>query len=315
MEKLLQLMEDFLLLKNFIGKKILILLILFACCNVFAKNQLTPIDSGASIYSEYYPNSDSKFKGTIIFENGSGTDLTEWKSNHSFFNCIRKMGSIFIYDRNGLGKSPADLHVDVNNPITAELISNKLSILLQKQHIPPPYLVVAHSYGAIYSGYFILKNPNLIKGILFVDPVPRDYHFSDEIYNKYKTGVQQAKTHSSAFIYNKYKNSEAEVIYQLLGFEKSKKSLKKLGNIDNSIPVIIVSSTDMENKKPGPIKTDWFITQKQWLNKNPASKIIQVSSSHFIQIDQPKIICDQLKLLISDINTNGKEYHAYTKSK
>src|SRR5579872_7110564 len=145
----------------------LIFLISFNAC---AKGQLTNISPGISIYSEFYPNPSAKFKGTIIFINGSGTDLSEWKSNKDFFDCAKKMGSVFLYDRNGVGKSPPDLQLSANNPLTARQVSDKLTALLKQLNIRPPYLFVAHSYGAIYAGYFVLKNPSLVRALLLVDP-------------------------------------------------------------------------------------------------------------------------------------------------
>ena len=81
-------------------KKFVFLIFLFSF-NAFAAGKLTSISPNLSIYSEYYPNSSAKFKGTIIFENGSGTDINEWKHNKKFFNCVKKIGSVFLYDRNG----------------------------------------------------------------------------------------------------------------------------------------------------------------------------------------------------------------------
>ena len=81
--------------------------------------------------------------------------MNEWKSNPKFFDCVKKMGSLFLYDRNGLGKSPPDLQLSSNNPLTAKQASDKLSALLKKLNIQPPYVLVAHSYGAIYAGYFV----------------------------------------------------------------------------------------------------------------------------------------------------------------
>lgn len=44
----------------------------------FAIGSYAAIESGVTLYSEYYPNPNAKFKGTIIFENASGTTLDEW---------------------------------------------------------------------------------------------------------------------------------------------------------------------------------------------------------------------------------------------
>ncbi|GEM_PF-481439 len=273
-------------------KKFIFLIFLFSF-SAFAGGKLTNISPNLSIYSEYYPNSSAKFKGTIIFENGSGTDINEWKHNKKFFNCVKQMGSVFLYDRNGLGKSPPDFQLSSSNPLTAKLVSGKLSILLKQLNIKPPYLFVAHSYGAIYISYFILKNPDLVKGLLLVDPVPRDFNFSNKQIDKLKISIEEAKINPAKYIYKKYGGRKTEVFYQLLGFDESKQSIRLLGNIKNSIPIIIISSTGME--KDHPLKEDWYASQMQWLNKNQNSKIIQVSSGHFIQFEKPQKVCDALK--------------------
>ena len=250
-----------------------------------------------ALYSEYYSNTNAKFQGTIIFENGSGTDISEWTRNPKFLNCVKRAGSLFFYDRNGLGKSPPDFHLSANTPITGKLISDKLSILLKKNNIKPPYLFVAHSYGAMYAGYFVLKNPNLVKGVILVDPVPRNFHFSTKLMNKYRLGIEQAKRYSSRYIYKKYTGSIAEVIYQLIGFDKSVQSIKQMGGIINNIPVVIISSSEME--KGHPLKEGWYESQKQWLNRNYYSKIMRVSSDHFIQLKKPQIVCGQIVSILN----------------
>jgi pimeloyl-ACP methyl ester carboxylesterase len=280
-------------------RKYLFLLCLISF-NVLANSHMTRLSPGVSIYSEYYQNSSAKFKGTIIFENGSGTDITEWKSNPKFFNCVMKIGSVFLYDRNGLGKSPADVHLSSNNPITAKLVSDKLAKLLTQLHIKPPYILVTHSYGAIYSGYFTLSHPNLVKAIIMIDPVPKNFEFSNTMIHKYAKGLQEAHILSSSDIYKKYGGSKSEVIYQLIGFNESKRLIKQLGIINDRIPVIIISSTGME--KNHPLKEDWYESQKQWLNKNPLSKITQIYSDHFVQLKHPQTICNAIKSITNQSN-------------
>ncbi|MCX7124311.1 MAG: alpha/beta hydrolase [Gammaproteobacteria bacterium] len=278
----------------------LIFLLCFISINAFSEiGELTNVD-GVKLYSEYYPNQSAKFKGTIIFINGSGTSMGEWGQNKKFFQCAKKAGSLFLYDRSSLGGSPQDTSLSTKNPITAKLISDQLIALLNIQKIKPPYIIVAHSYGGMYAGYFVLMHPNLVKAVLLVDPVPRDFYFSNALMRDFKDGGQYAGNHNEAAVYKKYKG-ETEGIYQMLGFSQSKDELKKFGAINNNIPVVIISSTGMEYKVK-PIKEDWYTSQKQWLNKNPDSKIFQVKSGHFIQIDRPDVACKQIKKLIGIVN-------------
>lgn len=279
--------------------KKLIFLLCFICVNCFAAvGELTSIH-GVKLYSEYYPNPTAQFKGTIVFINGSGTSMGEWGQNKQFFQCAKNKGSLFLWDRSGLGGSPVNLKLSEKNPITAKLISDQLISLLKKRHIPSPYIIVAHSYGAMYAGYFVLQYPKLVKALLLVDPVPRDFLFSEKLMKPFEAGIAYARKYPSTMIYKKYAGQDAEVFYQMIGFSKSKNEIKKLGAINNTIPVVIISSTKMEFKTK-PIAGDWYHQQKQWLNKNPHSKIFRVKSGHFIQIHRPRVVCNQIQSLLND---------------
>lgn len=282
--------------------KKLAFLSIFLLFSINTYAELTMIKPGIELYSEYYPNPSAKFKGTIIFENGSGTRLSEWKKNKTFFNCVKNVGSIFLYDRTGLGKSLPDSSLSSQNPLTPKRVNEYLVTFLQQKQIKPPYIFVAHSYGALYAGYFALKNPSLVKGLLLVDPVPRDFHFRAELTKKYKIGMAEAKIKPVTDIYKKYGGSKAEVIYQLLGLEETKESLRQLGSINNTIPIAILSSTEAEEKHP--LAEDWYNSQKQWLNSHPKSNIIKITSGHFIQISKPKEVCQALKNLTDLVREN-----------
>ena len=112
--------------------KILILLAsLFHPLLASAQVNFTEIN-GSILHSKYYPNTNSNFEGTIIFENGPETSLIEWIENKSFFKCIKEKGNIFLYDRSGLDESPQDASISLKNPTTAQLVTSKLMRLLEK---------------------------------------------------------------------------------------------------------------------------------------------------------------------------------------
>ncbi len=258
---------------------------------------MTNLEPGVTIYSEYYSNPKAKVPGTFIFFNGSGSDISVWK-NKKLFDCVKNIGSVFFYDRNGIGKSPPDFKVSGKNPITAKLISDRLSLLLKKLQIKPPYLLVAHSHGAMYAGYFALKNPHLVKGMLLVDPMPYNCSFSNSILDNLDNGLKEIHTKSAKYIYKKYDASMVESFYQIAGLNVTKQIISQLGSINKSIPVLILSSKVMELKKP--CEKDWYKGQKLWLNQNPRSEITKVQSDHFIQLIKPELVCSKLRQILSD---------------
>ena len=161
-------------------QKIIISSSCFFALQASAQVNFTEID-GSLLHSQHYPNPNSRFKGTIIFQNGAGSSIGAWSANHTFFECIKQFGNLFLYDRSGLGKSSPDFSVSPLNPITAELVNSKLSQLLEKINIKAAYIIVSHSYGGIYAGYFARKHPNSVAGMLMIDPVPSNFQYSEQI--------------------------------------------------------------------------------------------------------------------------------------
>ena len=284
-------------------KPLIILSSLFHPTQAATQAAFTEIN-GTVLYSEYHPNPKSKFKGTIVFQNGAGASLKTWTDNKTFFKCAKENGSMLIYDRSGLGQSPPDPSISPQKPITAQNVNSKLIQLLKRNHIRPPYILVSHSYGALYAGYFARNHPGLIAGMLMIDPVPSDYQYSNQILEKFKFTQAKLKSISSSEAYHSYNliNSKernmmtADSYYQQLGFNKTVEQVAQSPRMSSTFPVIIISSSDM--KKNAPIKGDWYALQQQWLNQNPNSVISPVQSGHFIQLERPEIICEQLKKLV-----------------
>jgi len=173
------------------------------------------------LYYQLYSNNHAVFYGTIIFENGSGTTLNEWTKNKNFFNKVKQLGNVFIYDRSGLGKSPPDLSLSAQKPMTAKFVADKLSVILQKAKLPAPYVIVAHSYGAMYAGYFAKKYPLLVKAVVFIDPVPPRYSWSTALLNSTNTTqsefVEMEKLPASV-LYKKYSFDQLNNKKELAGF-------------------------------------------------------------------------------------------------
>ncbi len=284
-------------------KNLLVLASLF--CSTQASTQAAFAETDKpDLHFKYFPNPKSEFKGTILFQNGSGTSLEEWTDNKTFFNCVKRNGSALMYDRSGIGKSPPDFSISLKNPITAKLVNSKLMSLLKANQIKAPYILVSHSYGGMYSGYFARKYPDSIAGMLMVDPVPLNYQYSNQILENFRIARTKIKNKSSKEVYQ-IANLEspresnmmtADSFYQQLGFEKTKRQVAELPEMTSNFPITIISSSDMG--KNAPIIGDWYTLQKQWLNRNPESLIVQARGGHFLQFDQPKLICRELEKLV-----------------
>ena len=98
-----------------------------------------------------------------------------------------------MYDRSGLGESSPDFSISLRRPITAQLVNSKLIKLLKRNHIQSPYILVSHSYGGMHAGYFARKYPDLVVGMLMVDPVPSNYQYSDKFRKQFEFDIAKWK--------------------------------------------------------------------------------------------------------------------------
>src|ERR1700730_13659648 len=100
---------------------------------------------------------------TIILEAGLMSTMLSWGD-------IRRQlaGSyrVVCYDRAGLGWG------DIGPmPRTADRIVEELHSLLDRSAIPPPYLLVGHSFGGLTMPLFAARYREQTAGMVLVDPV------------------------------------------------------------------------------------------------------------------------------------------------
>jgi pimeloyl-ACP methyl ester carboxylesterase len=71
-----------------------------------------------------------------------------------------------VYDRAGLGWSSAS-----PTERTPSNIARELRLLLRKAAIPPPYILVGHSFGGVVVRRFAIDHPDEVSGLVLVDPM------------------------------------------------------------------------------------------------------------------------------------------------
>jgi pimeloyl-ACP methyl ester carboxylesterase len=84
---------------------------------------------------------------------------------------VARVTRVCSYDRAGFGWSEAG-----RPPRTARRISDELHVLLERARIPPPYILVGHSYGGVVMRVFAHDFRPEVAGVVFVDPAhPEDW--------------------------------------------------------------------------------------------------------------------------------------------
>jgi pimeloyl-ACP methyl ester carboxylesterase len=98
---------------------------------------------------------------TVVFEPGAG----EMSSNLGRITpAVARDTRICVYDRAGRGWSePAD------TPQDGAQIATDLHTLLQRGHVPGPYVLAGHSFGGLYVLAYAARYPDEVAGLVLVD--------------------------------------------------------------------------------------------------------------------------------------------------
>lgn len=97
----------------------------------------------------------------VVLEAGAGEGLDNWRP---VFSEIAKLLPVIAYDRRGVGQSAPDTETP-----TLRRVARSLHSLLAAMRVPPPYLLVGHSWGGLFVRAFAEQYPSELSAMLFLD--------------------------------------------------------------------------------------------------------------------------------------------------
>ena len=100
----------------------------------------------------------------VVFESGHGMPLGNWDKVLDGV-AEAELAPVVTYDRAGVGESEPDDQMP-----TIKHVANRLVSILKALELEPPYVLVGHSLGGIYVRGFAVYYPDLLAGLVIVDP-------------------------------------------------------------------------------------------------------------------------------------------------
>lgn len=98
----------------------------------------------------------------IVFESGYGTPMGHWDR---ILEGVSELAPLITYDRPGIGESEPD-----NEIPTIKNVADKLIKILYQLQLEPPYILVGHSLGGVYVRGFAVYYPEMLAGLVIIDP-------------------------------------------------------------------------------------------------------------------------------------------------
>ena len=196
----------------------------------------------------------------VILEHGIGygVDSASWRTVQA---AVAKFAFVCRYDRPFMGRSDAA-------PAGRSLanIASEMRALLRAAKIPPPYVLVGHSFGGITTRYYAAAYPKEVAGLVLVD------------------GTHQRFL--GEFTLASERLSEPKVIADA----------KKLGSLGERPLVVLTRGIGAG--------TRWQAAQKDLAKLSANGKqIVATRSGHFIQTSQPDLVVSWTRRVLDSVRT------------
>ena len=247
---------------------------------------------------------------SVVFESGLGGTYLDWTRVQPE---VSRFARACAYDRAGYGWSEPG-----PEPRDARRIARELDTLLARARIPPPYVLVGHSFGGLAIRMFASRNERrAVAGLVLVDAA-----HEDQFQRLESAGVRvpMAPTGRRFIIANHglvpsampeslkpvarrlaLARKAIRTLYAEMG--SLRRSAGQLGSIGRTIdvPVVVLSRSPRPDAGEERDRVDetWLDLQRD-LARTIGSSSLQVvpGSGHYIHLDRPDRIVDAIRTVV-----------------
>jgi pimeloyl-ACP methyl ester carboxylesterase len=296
-------------------RKILLFIIILISPNLSAQKRFLTIDSTKIWINTLGIENRKEGQPVVVFESGLGTPMDNWDR---VLTGVSVLAPLVTYDRPGIGASEPD-----NEIPTIKNVSDKLIKILNHMGIAPPYILVGHSLGGAYVRGFAVYYPNVLAGLVIIDPAD----FTETKLNKRKPYLDIGLTNEQVdTLFKKWQKEdeenknkltskpksiieEDEVLAQLRETDFKEITNSKLPNI----PVHILAGGRYDTPQRFRIKelNDSLLFRAKMENRvDRWTDVIQSvdkgmlfysgDAGHFVQWDDPELLISSIRIVLQD---------------
>lgn len=257
-------------------------------------------------------NSWGSGKPTVVIDVGIGESYRSWKQ---ITDSVSTLTRVVAYDRAGYGQSePGPM------PRNCRQETIELRTLLEKAGVEPPYVLIGHSLGALNAQYFANQYPEIVAGIVLLDPPPLRWIFGNADFPELDAMAEQQTRSffSMADSASGSPDSTSKAIAVLLQavasehkelFESSARLVSSITSFSN-LPLTVIAAG-----KPNPaFGTSAVRFQKFWIDESKAVAqksthgrfLLIEESTHHIHRDFPQKVISEIKDILRSTRRGSK---------
>ena len=289
--------------------------------NTFSQKRFITIDSTKIWINTIGIENRKEGQPVIVFESGYGTPMGHWDK---ILKGVSELAPLVTYDRPGIGESEPD-----NEMPTIKNVADKLIKILNHLNLEPPYILVGHSLGGAYVRGFAVYYPEMLAGLIIIDPADFTETQENKRLNFKELGIDDCTIDSLLAKYEREnienkKKSTAPKSVQEEG--KVLENLRKTDFIEindsdlPNIPVHIITGGRYDT--PPRFRSHDFIDSlmfrakmkhrvERWTNViqsvDKGMLFYSGDAGHFVHYDDPELVISSIGLALQDYELLKKE--------
>lgn len=234
---------------------------------------------------------------TVIFEAGLGGTSLDWTRVHP---TVARFSRSCTYDRAGYGWSESG-----PLPRDAQRLSEELASLLVYASLPPPYVLVAHSFGGFPVRLYAHRNPDKVAGLVLVDTT------HELQFQRFNAGASLAPRGRSFVISNHWAVAESlpdhlkllaralalrsravRALYaELADIRRSAVQVQRQSGLPR-VPIHVVARTGQPvDSVPSAAEQRWHDAQRDLASRLPGASLhLARNSGHHVHLDAPEVV-------------------------
>lgn len=237
----------------------------------------------------------------VVIDVGIGEAIEPWTP---VISRLAAQTRVCAYERAGYGRSDGG-----PLPRTAHHVTSDLRLLLSKLSLPPPYVLVGHSLGALHMMLLAAESPELAGMMLLLDPPPRGFISGERFPRLSKMAAQQtAEFQRTAKEAREQNASGKAVFFETLASEHEAMfgdTAAQVARVQTfgQLPLTVLAS-EVPNPGFGPdaqaFQEFWIESSRQVAALSRRGKfLVAVKSTHHIQRDAPDLVTREALELVS----------------
>nr|WP_229429064.1 alpha/beta fold hydrolase [Massilia sp. ST3] len=221
---------------------------------------------------------------SIVLLSGAGGPLDSW---YKLYPAIEQLGTVFAYDRPGVGGSAKP-----REPQYGETVVAQLRQLLLAAEVKPPFLLVGHSFGGLHANLFAREFADEVCGVLFLEATaPEDV----TVMKRYQSRLQRAFVGFLDRLSPRDPNDE---------IRNELETVKDIAEAPAfpAVPVTVISGG---KRLPRWLMPDAAVRERERTQLGLAAlsplgeRVVAKGSGHFPQMSEPEFVLDALTRLVA----------------